>query len=156
MQSSAWQQLFEVSPQTVALIVLGVLFAIRELVNLKRDILNSLGLEKREEIEKKETKARLDALAVQIRELKDSVDKRLDELQENSNRQQAALREDLADKINDRYKRYFSLGYIPTDEFDEFIQIHDAYKGIGGNHSGDAKFEKCIKSLKVMEVNNGV
>lgn len=156
MQSSAWQQLFEVSPQTVALIVLGVLFAIRELVNLKRDVLNSLGLEKREEIEKKETKARLDALAVQIRELKDSVDKRLDELQENSNRQQAALREDLADKINDRYKRYFSLGYIPTDEFDEFIQIHDAYKGIGGNHSGDAKFEKCIKSLKVMEVNNGV
>lgn len=156
MQSSAWQQLFEVSPQTVALIVLGVLFAIRELVNLKRDVLNSLGLEKREEIEKKETKARLDALAVQIRELKDSVDKRLDELQENSNRQQAALREDLADKINDRYKRYFSLGYIPTDEFDEFIQIHDAYKGIGGNHSGDAKFEKCIKSLRVMEVNNGV
>ena len=52
MQSSAWQQLSSISPSTVALIVLGVLFALKELANLKRDVLNSLGLKKKEEIEK--------------------------------------------------------------------------------------------------------
>lgn len=157
MQSSAWQQLSSISPSTVALIVLGVLFALRELANLKRDVLNSLGLEKKEEIEKRETKERLDALSEQIKELKESVDRQLGELREKSTKQEAALREDLADKINDRYKRYFKLGYIPTDEFDELVQIHDAYKGIGGNHTGDEKFKKCIESLKVkQEESHGV
>ena len=142
METSAWQQLFDTPPYAVAFIFLGVLFLIRELSNLKRDVLNTLGLEKREEIEKKEAKERLDSLSRQIAELKESVDNQLGELRDKS----------LADKINDRYKRYFQLGYIPSDEFDEFIQIHEVYNKIGGNHTGDAKFKKCIESLKVKDV----
>lgn len=140
------------SPYSVAFIILGVLFLIRELSNLKRDVLNTLGLEKKEEIEKKENKERLDALSAQIEDLKEAVESRLDSLQDKSDRQQAALRESLADKINDRYKRYFQLGYIPADEFDEFGKLHEAYNSIGGNHTGDAKFAKCIQSLKVKDI----
>lgn len=32
------------------------------------------------------------------------------------------------------------------------ISLHDAYKGVGGNHSGDAKFEYCINHLPVIPI----
>ena len=85
METSAWQQLFDTPPYAVAFIFLGVLFLIRELSNLKRDVLNTLGLEKREEIEKKEAKERLDSLSRQIAELKESVDNQLGELRDKRN-----------------------------------------------------------------------
>lgn len=56
-----------------------------------------------------------------------------------------ASRETLANKINEKYKEYMDKGYIPADEFDEFVNLHDAYKGLGGNHSGDMKFNRCMK-----------
>jgi hypothetical protein len=61
----------------------------------------------------------------------------------------AANREALADRINQKYKIYFRLGYIPEDEYEEFVHLHDAYKGVGGNHTGDLKFDKCIKRLPI-------
>lgn len=64
----------------------------------------------------------------------------------------AAQREVLADKINEKYKYYISIKGIPEDEVDEFTNLHTAYKGIGGNHSGDAKFEYCINHLHVIPV----
>lgn len=51
----------------------------------------------------------------------------------------------LGDRINQKYKYYTRIQGIPEDEFDEFVNLHDAYKGIGGNHGGDQKFEKAIK-----------
>lgn len=63
-----------------------------------------------------------------------------------------AQREVLADKINEKYKYYISIKGIPEDEFDEFTNLHAAYKGVGGNHSGDEKYEYCINHLPVIPV----
>lgn len=63
-----------------------------------------------------------------------------------------AQKEVLADKINEKYKHYVSIKGIPEDEFDEFTDLHTAYKHIGGNHSGDAKYEYCINHLPVIPV----
>lgn len=51
----------------------------------------------------------------------------------------------LADRINQKYKYYLKIKGIPEDEFDEFVQLHDAYKSVGGNHGIDEKFEKAMK-----------
>ena len=51
-----------------------------------------------------------------------------------------AQKEMLAEKINEKYKYYLSIKGIPEDEYDEFVSLHTAYKGVGGNHHGDAKF----------------
>lgn len=63
-----------------------------------------------------------------------------------------AQREVLADKINEKYKYYISINGVPEDEVDEFTNLHTAYKGVGGNHSGDAKYEYCINHLPVIPV----
>lgn len=64
----------------------------------------------------------------------------------------AAQREIIADKINEKYKYYISIKGIPEDEVSEFTNLHTAYKGVGGNHSGDAKYEYCINHLPVIPV----
>lgn len=56
-----------------------------------------------------------------------------------------ANKEILANKINEKYKEYMAKEYIPSDEFDEFVHLHDAYKELGGNHTGDIKFNRCMK-----------
>lgn len=63
-----------------------------------------------------------------------------------------AQKEILAEKINEKYKYYLSIGGIPEDERDEFVSLHDAYNGVGGNHHGDAKFEYCMNHLPVIPV----
>ncbi len=65
-----------------------------------------------------------------------------------------AQREVLADKINEKYKLYISINGIPEDELEEFTNLHAAYKGVGGNHSGDAKYEYCMRHLRVIPVAN--
>lgn len=56
-----------------------------------------------------------------------------------------ANRVSLGDRINEKYKYYTRLQGIPEDELDEFVNLHDAYNAVGGNHGGDQKFEKAIK-----------
>lgn len=63
-----------------------------------------------------------------------------------------AQKEMLAEKINEKYKYYISIKGIPEDEYEEFVSIHKAYKGLGGNHNGDAKFEYCIEHLPIIPV----
>lgn len=63
-----------------------------------------------------------------------------------------ANKEILAEKINEKYKYYISIDGIPEDEYDEFVNMHDAYNGVGGNHHGDAKFEYCITHLPIIPV----
>ena len=63
-----------------------------------------------------------------------------------------ANKEMLADRINQKYKYYISIGGIPEDEYDEFVNMHKAYNGVGGNHHGDAKYEYCINHLPVIPV----
>lgn len=61
-------------------------------------------------------------------------------------------RESLADRINQKYKYYLSINGVPEDEVNEFVALHSAYKNIGGNHSGDAKFNYCMKHLPIIPV----
>lgn len=63
-----------------------------------------------------------------------------------------ANKEMLAEKINEKYKYYISINGIPEDEYDEFVSMHDAYKGVGGNSHGDAKFKYCVEHLRVIPV----
>lgn len=88
-------------------------------------------------------------------ELKDSIKAISDSNIENDKQITSlilAQKEMLAEKINEKYKYYLSIGGVPEDERDEFISLHDAYKGVGGNHTGDAKFEYCINHLPVIPV----
>lgn len=63
-----------------------------------------------------------------------------------------ANKEMLAEKINEKYKYYISIKGIPEDEYDEFVSMHSAYNGVGGNHHGDAKFQYCIEHLPIIPV----
>lgn len=63
-----------------------------------------------------------------------------------------ANKEMLAEKINEKYKYYISIKGIPEDEYDEFVALHEAYNGVGGNHHGDAKFQYCIDHLPIIPV----
>lgn len=83
------------------------------------------------------------------KELKDSIairDIQIDSLV-------VANKELLAEKINEKYKYYISINGIPEDEYDEFVNLHGAYNGVGGNSHGDAKFEYCINHLPIIPVN---
>ena len=82
------------------------------------------------------------------KELKDSIlvrDEQIDALV-------TANKEMLAEKINEKYKYYISIKGIPEDEYDEFVSLHKAYNGVGGNHHGDAKFQYCIDHLPIIPV----
>jgi hypothetical protein len=63
-----------------------------------------------------------------------------------------AQKESLADKINQKYKHYIAINGIPEDEVDEFVSLHQAYNGVGGNHRGDAKFNYCMEHLPIIPV----
>lgn len=63
-----------------------------------------------------------------------------------------ANKEMLAEEINKKYKYYISIKGIPEDEYDEFVSLHKAYNGVGGNHHGDAKFNYCIDHLPIIPV----
>lgn len=58
----------------------------------------------------------------------------------------------LGEKINKKYKEYIALHGIPEDEVDEFTNLHTVYKSLGGNHTGDAKFDYVMKHLDVIPV----
>jgi hypothetical protein len=82
------------------------------------------------------------------KELKDSVSARDEQIESLI----VANKEMLAEKINEKYKYYISIKGIPEDEYDEFVNMHKAYNGVGGNHHGDAKFEYCMEHLPIIPV----
>ena len=62
-------------------------------------------------------------------------------------------KEILADRINHKYKYYLNVLHgIPSDEVDEFISLHKAYKSVNGNHHGDAKYNYVMNNLPVLPV----
>lgn len=82
------------------------------------------------------------------KELKDSIASRDTQI----NALMDANKEALAAKINEKYKHYIAIGGIPEDEYDEFVGLHSAYKGVGGNSHGDAKFQYCMEHLPIIPV----
>lgn len=93
------------------------------------------------------TEDRKQSLEIQ-KELKDSISARDEQIESLI----LANKEMLAEKINEKYKYYISIDGIPEDEYDEFVNMHKAYNGVGGNHHGDAKFEYCIRHLPIIPV----
>lgn len=61
-------------------------------------------------------------------------------------------RELLGTEIDRRFDIYIKLKGIPSDELDEFISLHDAYKGCKGNHKRDAKYDYVIENFPVLPV----
>ena len=61
-------------------------------------------------------------------------------------------RELLGAEIDRRFNRYIEMKGIPSDELDEFVSLHDAYKGCKGNHNRDAKYQYIIENLPVLPV----
>lgn len=72
-----------------------------------------------------------------------------------------ACRNLLASDLNTRYQRYLALGYVPADEYDEFVAEYQAYRACNGNHSIEAKYKyimehipvKVVESRPVLQVN---
>lgn len=62
--------------------------------------------------------------------------------------QNQALRVMLMSELDKKYNNYIELQYIPNGEYDDYVDLHDAYKGIGGNHNGDSKFGYVMKHLE--------
>jgi len=87
-------------------------------------------------------------LADTIKELADDNQKKCEQIESLI----VANKEILAEKINEKYKYYISIKGIPEDEYEEFVNMHKAYNGVGGNHHGDAKFEYCIEHLPIIPV----
>lgn len=87
-------------------------------------------------------------LAETIKELADDNQKKSEQISSLI----VANKEMLAEKINEKYKYYISINGIPEDEYDEFVSMHKAYNGVGGNSHGDAKFEYCMEHLPIIPV----
>lgn len=89
------------------------------------------------------------------KELADTINKVADDNQKKGEQISSLIvanKEMLAEKINEKYKYYISINGVPEDEYDEFVSLHKAYNGVGGNSHGDAKFEYCIEHLPIIPV----
>lgn len=64
-----------------------------------------------------------------------------------------ASMEEMCDRIGQKTRLYINtLHGIPEDEYDDFVRLFHAYKGIGGNHGAEAKYNYCINNLPVLPV----
>lgn len=132
-------------------IILGIfviLCAVRFAASILEWLCTKLGIEWKWMRNNQEIRSSLNSLSDSIHKISTQIDG----LCIKNELAEAASREALADRINQRYKCYLQLNGIPEDEVDEFQQLHAAYKGVGGNHSGDAKYEYCMKHLPIIPV----
>lgn len=125
-----------------------ILCAVRFTASILEWLCTKLGIEGKWNRNNREIQNSLSGLSDSIQKIGTQIDR----LCIKNELAEAASREALADRINHRYKCYLQLNGIPEDEVDEFQQLHAAYKGVGGNHSGDAKYEYCIKHLPIIPV----
>ena len=158
MSSEAVEIISNTSPWVIFLIIFGLLSIILQCINMLKNLRDAFGIELKEDVEKREIKDSIINLSTELKKSISSLNSEIKDLREQYNGFQkeidnitVATREELGDKINLKFKRYFELGYIPADEFDEFVSLHNAYNIVGGNHTGDAKYNKCIQCLKVID-----
>ena len=169
MESQAFNIFTTIEPLTLILSFLGIFYLIKAIIEATKYIFKTFGLERKSDIDKEKLREHVDKLYTSIENVDNKIDSKIDKLREDidvkmgemqdqinevsqCNRNIAeASREELADKINSKYKLYFKQGYIPLDEYDEFVNLHRAYKLVGGNHSGDEKFKKCCELLEIRD-----
>ena len=85
------------------------------------------------------------AIQKQLNERSDDRDKKIDALI-------AGNMELLGDKIDQKFSRYVSLNGIPETEVDEFNGLYAAYKGLGGNHKREEKYNYVRDHMKIIPV----
>ena len=62
----------------------------------------------------------------------------------------------LGDKIDQKFSRYVSLNGIPETEVDEFNGLYAAYKGLGGNHKREEKYNYVKEHMKIIPMEQNV
>lgn len=132
------QQLFNIDLKENLISIIIIIIFIKAAWELYDWFANKIGISTKKSRER-------DMMVDMMKEYKNE----LSDVEKNLELLKVASKESLLYKINEKYNKYFSLGYIPYEEYDEFISLHDAYKGIGGNHTGDEKFNRVIASLEV-------
>ena len=84
------------------------------------------------------------------------IQKQLNERSDNRDQKIEALMigsmELLGDKIDQRFSRYVALGGIPENEVDEFNGLYAAYKGLGGNHKREEKYNYVREHMKIIPI----
>lgn len=113
------------------IIVFSVILTIRWVIQETKQILDAYAKAKEQEHQN----AKL---------LKDLYDKTCEQ-QEDINALKKALKDLLADRLSEKYNYYKELGYIPEDEYEQYCDMHTSYNGVGGNHTGDKKFEQSME-----------
>lgn len=78
----------------------------------------------------------------------DSLQTHNDEQKTIAENQSTALKMMLANELDKRYRRYLELQYIPDKEFDEYVHTYESYKALGGNSTGEAKFNYVMEHLE--------
>lgn len=141
----SFQKLNEIGLLTVVLVVMNLMILINALFKTWQDFKKNTGIMTRQSL-KEETQEKT---LGEHEEHFEKLDKQITEMRQSIEQIMAANRVSLGSKINDKYKDYLQKGYIPQDEYDEFIDLHDAYKGVKGNHSGDAKFKYIKENLEI-------
>ena len=129
------------SPVTLSslfIFIAGIIFLLKELLAAIDWLLNYFGITTRRILKREQEKERIS-----------DFNRRLDAQADNINKLCSANRVILSDRINQKYKVYLGKGYIPEDEYEEFVSLHNVYNEIGGNHTGDEKFKKCIGQLPI-------
>lgn len=111
---------------------------LKEVISAADWLLNYLGITSKRILKREQESKRISDISSRLDMQADNIDKLCD-----------ANRVILSDRINQKYKVYLNKGYIPEDEYEEFVSLHTVYNEIGGNHTGDEKFRKCIKQLPI-------
>lgn len=165
------KELFNVDLQTIVVSIIIILVSVKYIITLIEWFLQKGGVEFKKKREQTENNELLLDIAQRVSKIEEESQNTANELQKIATKTEGMLnivnimdkkvesatvaaREALASKINERYKGYIEMAGIPEDEVDEFVELHKAYKGVGGNHSGDAKFEYCINHLPILPVEN--
>ncbi|RGU96156.1 hypothetical protein DWW31_04155 [Clostridium sp. AF15-17LB] len=123
---------------TFFIYMLGIIFLLKEVISAADWLLNYLGITSKRILKREQESKRISDISSRLDMQADNIDKLCD-----------ANRVILSDRINQKYKVYLNKGYIPEDEYEEFVSLHTVYNEIGGNHTGDEKFRKCIKQLPI-------
>lgn len=172
------QELFKIDIRTVIIGIIAILVAVKYIYELIIWLAGKLGIQFKSNVVKQEDHKLLENISQRVaniesensnniqrdnelvqvlNDVSDSINlisTKVDTLEKKLDNTTVASRESLADRINQKYKYYLRINGIPEDEINEFVELHKAYKGVGGNHSGDAKFKYCMEQLPILPAEN--
>lgn len=146
------KQLLSLDFPSVFIGVILILVCIKFVWELIDWIVSKSGIELKVQREKRHNEELFNNILDKMNE----IDGKVETINQRTLATEVASREALAERINSKYKEYLKNNGIPEDEVDEFVNLHTAYKGVGGNHSSDIKFNYCMDNLPIIPSNNKI